>query len=150
MGAALGEWRFIVWLGFAVIIDLCAVIAILELKRLTPAVAEPTEVAPAESDTQTSAATKIWADKNAHFLKHFTNMPQVKQVEIISDISKQHKRFTEIVAALQSGSIKPGKNAIQKEFNLGTATVDQIFEQLTQLDVIKRTEGKRTYELVNT
>jgi hypothetical protein len=130
MGAALGDFRFLVWLGFALIIDLCAVIAIIELKKYSGAAT----VAPTESDTLTSgnAATT-----------------QPHHAEMLGEFSKQHRQFAAVVTALRSGAIKPGKNAIQKKFNLGTATVDRLFEQLVQLKVIKRTEGKRTYELIN-
>lgn len=128
MANALGDWRWIAWLILALIIDLCPVIAILELRSLGPV-----KVTPNESDTLASAT-----DATA----------PLEYLQNLGDISKQHWQFAAVVAALRNGTVKPGKNVIQKQFNLGTATVDRLFEQLIQLEVIKRTEGKRTYELV--
>jgi hypothetical protein len=146
MAIAFGDLRWLPWLVLALIIDLCPVIAILELRRLGAA-----KVAPDESDTDTTltSGTGTTIEANDHLKKLLADNRMSGHFELLGDITTQHKQFTAIVAALKSGSIKPGKNAIQKEFNLGTATVDQIFEQLTQLNVIKRTEGKRTYELIN-
>jgi hypothetical protein len=132
MAAMLGKWRWLVWLALALIIDLCTVIAIIELRKL-----KATKVALESLNVTGTLSSGSIA----------TIQPE--QLEILGDSSKQHKQFTTIVAALKSESVKPGKNAIQKQFNLGTATVDKVFEQLTMLNVIKRTEGKRTYELVS-
>lgn len=132
MGAILGEWRWLVWLALALIIDLCTVIAILELRKLK---AEKVALGLLKA-TGTQSSGSIATIQPEH-------------TDTLGGLSKQHKQFDTIVAALKTETVKPGKNAIQKRFNLGTATVDKVFEQLTTLNVIKRTEGKRTYELVS-
>lgn len=135
LGLALGDQRGWAWLIFALMVDLSPVLALLELKKIA-AIKKSDEVALNEGGTIKSDSLLSGTQKAATESTQYLSPP------------RNDARYSTIRHRVINQTVKLGKNAIQTEFSLGTKTVDKYFEWMMQEGVIKRTEGKRTYELV--
>lgn len=135
LGLAMGDQRGWVWFVFALMVDLSPVLALLELKKIA-ATKKSDEVALNKGDTIKSDSLASGTQETATVITPLLSPP------------RNDERYSMIRHCVINQTVKLGKNAIQTKFSLGTTTVDKYFEWMMQEGVIKRTEGKRTYELV--
>jgi hypothetical protein len=135
LGLAMGDQRGWAWLIFALMVDLSPVLALLELKKIADTI-KSDEVTLNEGGTIKSDSLLSDTPKAATKSTQYLSPP------------RNDERYSTIRHCVINQTVKLGKNAIQTEFSLGTKTVDKYFEWMMQEGVIKRTEGKRTYELV--
>lgn len=149
LAADFGEYRWIAWLFWALIVDICPLYAIHQLSNAVSGIEGDTFK---DSDTQIQAGTFI----NSKECEGDTALKQGRKAEsdactvegATTQILSQAKQYNRIVQAITRGQVKPGKNAVRVHFGLGTATVDKIFNQLIENEVIRRSQNNRTYELV--
>lgn len=135
LGLAMGDQRGWAWLIFALMVDLSPVLALLELRKIADTI-KSDEVTLNEGGTIKSDSLLSDTPKAATKSTQYLSPP------------RNDERYSTIRHRVINQTVKLGKNAIQTEFSLGTKTVDKYFEWMMQEGVIKRTEGKRTYELV--
>lgn len=121
----MGEYRFIAWLFWALIVDICPLYAIHQLSKSDRATHN-------NSATHSNSATSA------------TDTPPTKE----NATTQPPQLYNRVHLALLNHEVKPGKNAVRTQFKLGTATVDKLFKQLIQNGVIQRSQNNRTYELI--
>jgi hypothetical protein len=146
LAAELGSYRFLAWLFWALIVDVCPLYAIHQLGKAGSDTKSGTRV---NSDTLMQLGTI--EKKSRQGMSGGTQKGESlanSDTSTVEGATNHIKQYNRVCRALLNNEVKPGKNAVRTQFNLGTATVDKIFYQLIENNIIQRSANKKTYELV--